>query len=41
MLALATPLRYFSSAHFRKVAPSLYGGRIRREPELMAEQAHD
>ena len=40
MLALATPLRYYSSAYFRKVAPTLYGGRIRREPELMAEQAH-
>jgi poly(3-hydroxyalkanoate) depolymerase len=40
MLALATPLRYYSSAYFRMVAPTLYGGRIRREPELMAEQAH-
>jgi pimeloyl-ACP methyl ester carboxylesterase len=40
MLALATPLRYYSSAYFRMVAPTLYGGRIRREPELMAEQSH-
>jgi poly(3-hydroxyalkanoate) depolymerase len=40
MLALATPLRYYSPAYFRMVAPTLYGGRIRREPELMAEQAH-
>ena len=40
MLALATPLRYYSPEYFRKVAPTLYGGRIRREPELMAEQAH-
>ena len=40
MLALATPYRYYSPAYFRKVAPTLYGGRIRREPELMAEQAH-
>ena len=40
MLALATPRRYYSPDYFRKVAPTLYGGRIRREPELMAEQAH-
>ena len=40
MLALATPYRYYSPAYFRKVAPTLYGGRIRREPELLAEQAH-
>jgi poly(3-hydroxyalkanoate) depolymerase len=40
MLALATPLRYYSPAYFREVAPTLYGGRIRREPELLAEQAH-
>ncbi len=40
MLALATPLRYYSPAYFRKVAPTLYGGRIRREPELLADQAH-
>jgi pimeloyl-ACP methyl ester carboxylesterase len=40
MLALATPRRYYSRDYFRKVAPTLYGGRIRREPELMAEQAH-
>jgi pimeloyl-ACP methyl ester carboxylesterase len=40
MLALATPRHYYSPAYFRKVAPTLYGGRIRREPELMTEQAH-
>jgi pimeloyl-ACP methyl ester carboxylesterase len=40
MLTLATPLRYYSPAYFRRVAPSLYGGRIGREPELLAEQAH-
>ena len=40
MLALATPYRYYSPTYFRKVAPTLYGGRIRREPELLAEQAH-
>jgi poly(3-hydroxyalkanoate) depolymerase len=40
MLTLATPLRYYSLAYFRRVAPTLYGGRIRREPELLAEQAY-
>jgi len=40
MLALATPYRYYSPSYFRKVAPTLYGGRIRREPELFGEQAH-
>jgi poly(3-hydroxyoctanoate) depolymerase len=40
MLTLVTPLRYYSPAYFRKVAPTLYGGRIGREPELLAEQAH-
>jgi poly(3-hydroxyoctanoate) depolymerase len=40
MLALATPRRYYSPAYFDKVAPTLYGGRIRREPELLAAQAH-
>ena len=32
--SLATPRRYYSPEYFRKVAPTLYGGRIRREPEL-------
>jgi poly(3-hydroxyoctanoate) depolymerase len=40
LLTLVTPLRYYSPAYFRKVAPTLYGGRIRREPDLLAEQAH-
>ena len=40
MLTLATPRRYYSPEYFREVAPTLYGGRIRREPELLAEQAH-
>jgi poly(3-hydroxyalkanoate) depolymerase len=40
LMTLATPLRYYSPAYFRKVAPTLYGGRIRREPELFAEQVH-
>ena len=40
MLTLATPLRYYSPAYFRRVAPTLYGRRIRREPELLADQVH-
>lgn len=36
---LATPRRYHSVEHFRRVAPVLYGGRIRREPELLGQQA--
>lgn len=40
MMALATPLRYYSPRYFRKVAPTLYGGRVRREPELLAAQGH-
>jgi hypothetical protein len=39
MLTLATPFRYYSSAYFRMVAPTLYGGRIRREPELLGAGA--
>ena len=40
MLALATPLRYYSTALLPQGGADVYGGRIRREPELMAEQAH-
>jgi poly(3-hydroxyalkanoate) depolymerase len=36
---LATPRRYHSPEHFLQVAPVLYGGRIRREPELLGQQA--
>jgi poly(3-hydroxyalkanoate) depolymerase len=36
---LATPRRYHSPEHFNRVAPALYGGRIRREPELLGQQA--
>ena len=36
---LATPRRYYSQQYFYKVAPTLYGGRIRSEPEVYAQQA--
>lgn len=36
---LATPRRYHSREHFLQVAPTLYGGRIRREPDLLRQQA--
>ena len=35
---LATPRRYHSPDHLARVAPVLYGGRIRREPELLGQQ---
>lgn len=37
MLALASPRRYRSPEYLRRVAPDLYGGRMRREPALLAE----
>jgi len=30
---LASPVRYYSAAHSRRVAPLIYGGRFAREPE--------
>lgn len=36
---LLTPARYFSRRHFESVGPSLYGGEIRRHPELLKAQA--
>jgi len=36
---LATPRRYYSPSYLQSVAPTLYGGRIRREPELLRQQA--
>ena len=36
---LATPKRYYSRAYLERVAPTLYGGRIRREPEIFRQQA--
>lgn len=39
MAVLATPLRYYSRTHFRRVAPILYGGRIRDDLSLFEQQA--
>ncbi|HVD28579.1 MAG TPA: alpha/beta fold hydrolase [Mycobacteriales bacterium] len=39
MLALASPRRYRSPAYLRRVAPDLYGGRMRREPALLDEHS--
>jgi poly(3-hydroxyalkanoate) depolymerase len=36
---LSTPRRYYSQRYFEKVAPTLYGGRIRSEPGVFAQQA--
>lgn len=36
---LMTLRRYCSPSYFESVAPTLYGGRIRREPELFRQQA--
>lgn len=40
LLVLATPRRYHDPQYFARVAPVLYGGRIRREPELLRQQAY-
>lgn len=40
LLALATPRRYRDPAYFRQVAGDLYGGRVRREPELFLQESH-
>jgi pimeloyl-ACP methyl ester carboxylesterase len=37
--AMLTPRRYYSAAYFRKVAPRIYGGRYRTDPDLVAEHA--
>jgi poly(3-hydroxyalkanoate) depolymerase len=37
---LATPRRYYSSSYFDKVAPILYGGAVRRDPQLVRKQGH-
>ena len=36
---LATPRRYYSRSYLEKVAPTLYGGQIRRQPEIFRQQA--
>ena len=35
LLAMATPLRYYSQAFFERSAPSTYGGRLRSEEDLV------
>ncbi len=35
---MLTPRRYYSRSYFAKVAPSLYGGRFRRDPGLVGEE---
>jgi poly(3-hydroxyalkanoate) depolymerase len=37
---LATPRRYYSLSYFEKVAPALYGGAVRENPELLREHGH-
>ena len=36
---MLTPLRYYSAAHLRRVAPVIAGGRTAREPELLRAHA--
>lgn len=36
---LATPRRYYSRSYLERVAPTLYGGRIRTQPDLLRQQA--
>ena len=40
VLRLMTPRRYYSSSHFNRIAPSLYGGRARTHGEMGAELQH-
>lgn len=39
MLTLMSPLRYQSPAYLKRIAPTLYGGAIRDNPELLDEHA--
>lgn len=39
-MVLATPRRYYDEAYLRRVAPTIYGSRLRDDPELIAEQVH-
>lgn len=39
MAILMTPVRYYSPEYLRRVAPTLYGGMIRHQPELLDEHA--
>jgi poly(3-hydroxyoctanoate) depolymerase len=38
-LELLRPTRYFSPSHLARVGPALFGGEIRRKPELLRHQA--
>ncbi len=40
MSVLLTPARYYSTEYLEQVAPTLYGGQIRENPELLREHAH-
>ena len=37
---LATPRRYYSSDYFEQIAPTLYGGAVRKNPGLLRQQGH-
>jgi poly(3-hydroxyalkanoate) depolymerase len=37
---LATPRRYYSPSYFERVAPVLYGGAVRENPQLLRQQGH-
>ena len=37
-LQLLTPARYFSPSHLARVGPALFGGEVRRHPELLEAQ---
>jgi poly(3-hydroxyalkanoate) depolymerase len=39
LVKLITPRRYYSPEYWVRVAPALYGGRVRREPELVGREA--
>lgn len=39
MLALATPRRYYDPEYLRSIAPLVYAGRIRSDPDLFAQQS--
>jgi poly(3-hydroxyalkanoate) depolymerase len=38
LLQLLTPARYFSASHLTRVGPSLFGGEVRRHPEMLVAQ---
>jgi pimeloyl-ACP methyl ester carboxylesterase len=38
--ALATPRRYYSAGYFEAVAPILYGGAVKENPNLLRQQGH-